>query len=398
MTNIPERFTTNTTSFANYWENGIGKLLLHKLDVKPDLKEAEKFIPLLFEYDKTADDVVKEIYLRDGFYKGHTLINHYLDNGIEDENISPEIKKLFNEIEYLPEWLDKDLLAAGSALCRRAGASSLIVLRDYCLMGGYESAAINKPLIFTGALKKGAVKRLAETLEFWVNITGENALERDEIGFKSVIKTRMIHSFSRVNILEKTDWDTNKWGIPLNQWDMLATQLGFSLVYLVGLRKIGFKPDDQEIAGLFHFWKYIGYLLGIPEKYLPDNEKEAVKALYLWTMTQSAADNDSIALAHALTAEPFLVSFPKYKISKKLLQQSHLAYNYFFLGDISCQSLQLPRSFLGWVVKLSVIVNQLKQASITSPKKYRKMVEKGRKEQEKVKYIYLHINMKNVAH
>jgi hypothetical protein len=29
-------------------------------------------------------------------------------------------------------------------------------------MGGFESAAINKPLIFTGALKTGAAKRLVK--------------------------------------------------------------------------------------------------------------------------------------------------------------------------------------------------------------------------------------------
>lgn len=391
MTSTPERYTTNTTSFANYWKEGPGKGLLEKLGERPNLAEAEKFIPLLYEYDKTADDVVHELYLKQGFSKAHQLIGEYLD-GNNIDSAPQSVKTLLDEVNQTPSWLDADLLEAGSALCRRAGASSLIVLRDYCLMGGYESAAINKPLIFTGALKKGAVKRLAETLEFWVNVTGSHALEHREIGFKSVVKTRMIHSFSRVNILLKTDWQNEKWGIPINQWDMLATNLGFSLVYLVGLRKIGFSPSEKEIKGLFHFWKYIGYLLGIPEHILPDNEKEAIRALYFWTMTQSSADEDSIALAHALTAEPLLVNFPKYKISKKMLQQSHLAYNYFFLGESSCKSLHLPRSFYGPIVRLSVLMNKLKQALITDEKAYANMVEKGRKEQEKIKHIYMHIN------
>ncbi|RRN77630.1 DUF2236 domain-containing protein, partial [Pseudoxanthomonas sp. SGD-10] len=325
MTSTPERFTVNTTSFANYWKYGAGKELLKKLGEEPNLAEAQQFIPLLLEYDKTADAVIHEIYQKQGFPKGNQLINNYLNSDIDKDSDAPQsVKNLLKEVYTSPEWLNRDLLEVGSALCRRAGASSLIVLRDYCLMGGYESAAINKPLIFTGALKKGAVKRLAETLEFWVDITGAHALEKASIGFKSVVKTRLIHSFSRVNILEKTDWQTDRWGIPINQWDMLATNLGFSLVYLVGLRKIGFSPSEKEVEGLFHFWKYVGYLLGIPEAILPNNEKEAIRALYFWTMTQSSADEDSIALAHALTAEPLLVNFPKYKISKKMLQQSHL--------------------------------------------------------------------------
>src|SRR5690606_6136957 len=129
----------------------------------------------------------------------------YLDNPIKESSIE-SVNQLFKSVKNEPIWLDKDLLEAGSALCRRAGASSLIVLRDYCLMGGYESAAINKPLIYTGALKKGAIKRLSETLEFWVNITDSGALEKDSIGFKSVIKTRLIHSYSRVAILNNLNW------------------------------------------------------------------------------------------------------------------------------------------------------------------------------------------------
>ncbi len=57
-------------------------------------------------------------------------------------------------------------------------------------MGGYESSAINKPLIYTQALKKGAAKRMAETVEFWVHVTGEDAMQRDGIGFKSAIKSK----------------------------------------------------------------------------------------------------------------------------------------------------------------------------------------------------------------
>lgn len=391
MIKIPQRYTTNISSFANYWTNGIGKELLKKLDEQPKLEDAKEFIPWLFENDKLADNVVKELYITKGFHNGHHLINQYIDGNTI--NIPLSVKKLFSTIEKQPAWLNKELLNTGSSLCRRAGASSLIVLRDYCLMGGYESAAINKPLIFTGALKKGAVKRLAETLEFWVNITGENALESNSIGFKSIIKTRLIHSYSRVAILKTPDWDNDKWGIPLNNWDMVATNLGFSLVYLVGLRKIGLTPTQEEITGLFHFWKYVGTLLGIPESYLPNNEKEAIKALYFWTMTQSSADKDSISLAHALTAEPLLVNFPKRKIMKRMLQQSHLAYNYYFLGKISCKSLRLPESKLGFLIRFSIFINKLKDwNSKLSLKNYFSMVSKGRKEQEKVRYIYLKIN------
>src|SRR5690606_24376476 len=150
-----------------------------------------------------------------------------------------------------------------------SGLTGLIVLRDYCLMGGYESSAINKPLIFTGALKKGAVKRLTETVTLWVDITANDALKKGGTGLEAILLTRCIHSFARSNILKHGDWNSDKWGIPLNTWDMLATNIGFSLVYLIGLKQMKFNLLKTEIDGVFHLWRYVGTLLGIPLALLP---------------------------------------------------------------------------------------------------------------------------------
>ncbi|HBW81055.1 MAG TPA: DUF2236 domain-containing protein, partial [Sphingobacterium sp.] len=65
-------------------------------------------------------------------------------------------------------------------------------------------------------------------------------------------------------MLKHGQWQTEKWGIPLNTWDMLATNLGFSLVYLTGLKRMKFNILKSEVDGLFHVWKFIGTLLGIP--------------------------------------------------------------------------------------------------------------------------------------
>lgn len=386
--NKPQRFEINTTSFAHYWSEGAGKSLLEKLPGIPDLQQAEKLVPLLFEVDQLADRVVEELYFKNGFHHGDQALQQLLENGVRNED-SDNVKQLFSSLETIPDWVDEKLLAYGSDLSQRAGLASFIVLRNYSLMGGYESAAINKPLIFTGALKKGAVKRLSETVEFWVNITGSNALKRDEIGFKSIVRTRMIHAYSRLAILKSGSWENQKWGAPLNAWDMLATNLGFSLVYLVGLRKMGIEPSEKEIEGLFHFWKYVGYLLGIPVNLLPENEQQAIEQLYYWTMTQSAADADSIALAHALLNEPMQTKYPKIKWMRQLVQQTHLAYNYYLLGKYSCESLQLPASRFTWAMRYTVFLHRrFQKKADKSMEDYYEQVKKGRDAQVKVSRLY----------
>jgi len=392
----PERYRINTSSFAHYWSTAVGEELLEKIGFRPEIKNAEKYIPYLFKADEPADQLVRSLHMRNGFKKGQQILESYFH---DKQALSPEDRAAITDfmagVETSPDWLDRQLLKEGIAFSQRSGLSGLIVLRDYCLMGGYESAAINKPLIYTGALKKGAVKRLAETVEFWVDITGDDALLYGNTGFSGVMKTRMIHSFARINILASTDWNSAKWGIPLNAWDMLATNLGFSLVYLTGLRQMGITPADSEIKGVFHLWKYIGSLLGIPLELLPDSEEQATEALYYWTMTQADGDEDSRAMAHALQQEPVSSHYPPSRAGRYLMREIHLFYNRFLLGDHSCDLLGLDRTRLGKIAYLNIIRNRLESRGLENKTKYDRMVSKGRKIHEEVKDIYLKLRIPN---
>lgn len=388
---LPQRFTYPSPGFSDYWQQGAGKKMLLKLKHIPAQPEIEDYCKLLFEKDELADKIVKTVFEKEGYLKSHQLLNELLVKGAHTvPDIPAQLQKLFNELESPPDWLDEKLLEAGSAFCRRTGAFGLIVLRNYCLMGGYESSAINKALIHTGALKKGAAKRMAETLDFWVNVTGEHAMQRSGIGFSSAVKVRMIHAFSRAYIYKQPQWDNNQWGIPINQGDMVATNLGFSVVFLEGIRRVGFKPADQEVKGLFHFWKYIGYLLGIPPTYLPDTEEQAIETLYKWTITQPMADEDTRTLAEALMNEPVLASFPKYKWQKKLLIKAHLGYNYFFLDNRACSTMGLPRTLFRYMPYLAKLQNSIKESfTLSGTNSYKMAVIRGRKSQELIRDLFM---------
>jgi hypothetical protein len=381
----PKRFNYPASGFKEYWEHENGKNLLNRIDYIPDLTEIKLKIPFLFESDNLADEVVNEMYLKLGFNAANEIINNASEHGIQSIPNAPlSLVNLFNQVYNVPEWLDWNKIDKGSAFCRRSSDFGLLVLRNFCLMGGYESSAINKPLIFTGALHKGATKRLEETTQFWLKVTEDGALFRKNKGFKEILKVRLLHAYTRIMILNESKWDSSLWGIPLNSWDMLATNLGFSIVFLDGLKRLGFKPSDEEIEGLFHFWKYIGFLLGINLNLLPNNEEQAIRLLYEWTITQPSADEDTIALAHALLSEPLDAKFPKYKWQKRIIYQVHLSYFNFLLGPEACQRLQIKRTntFLPYSSKLFNVINE----SLISyfPKYYRIMILQGRKKQLKI--------------
>lgn len=388
----PERYKINTTSFSYYWTKGIGAKLLDKLPNKPNLADADQYIPLLYQYDEACDRLVEHLHLKIGFTKGQQLIRDYLQDKAIESVYDKLISDFMNTLAIEPQWLDWQKLQQGIALSQRSGLTGLIVLRDYCLMGGYESSSINKPLIFTGALKKGAVKRLTETVTFWVDITADQALRKGGIGFEAILLTRCIHSFARLNILKHGDWATDKWGIPLNTWDMLATNLGFSLVYLIGLKQMKFNLLESEINGIMHLWKYIGSLLGIPLDLLPDTEEEAIKALYYWTMTQKEGDQDSIALAQALMEEPVHAAYPTSRFGRKLMREVHLYYNNYLLGNYSCNLLGLEKTTIGKIAYFNILKNKKENSQILKDKVRQQQIRKGRKVHEGVKEIYLKYN------
>lgn len=377
-------------AFSSYW---VKEGFLYKnLPKNVNLREADDLVPLYMQVDDLGDALIEEHFIPNGFAGGMGIIHQLIEQypNVDRNSLSETTKIFLEQVFHVPDFLDEELLLAGAQFCNRTGTSGLSTLRNYCLMGGYESSAINKPLIFTGALKKGAVKRLTDTVEFWVNVTEQNGLSIKSKGFYDAVTTRLIHSFSRKMIEKQPEWKSEHWGRPLNQWDMLATNLGFSIAFIDGLTKLGIQPSDKERSGVLHVWKYIGYLMGIPVDLLPDTVEQAVKQLYLWSVTQKGADEDSVALAHSLYEEPMTVTFSKSERLKKFIRSTNLGYNQLLLGAESCAKLGLGTTKMIYWIKILKRMNALQSRLMHKNKSFYKFsVDKGRKEHLNVRDLYL---------
>jgi hypothetical protein len=377
--------------FSQHWKEPAGKNMLKKITALPTAEDIQAFNKLYLTCDTQADQVVQDLFEGLGHKQGHALLNTLLEHGpdaVPDMPVS--LRNLYNESLIVPDWLNEKLLQAGAEFCQRAAVFSLVTLRNYSLMGGYESAAINKPLIYTGALKAGPAKRLSETLAFWVDVTGDGAMKPQAIGFNAAVKVRIIHAMARHYTGKSPDWSDNQWGIPVNEGDMVATYLGFSLVFLEGLQMQGFRPSEEEVNGIFHLWKYIGHVLGIDHRLLPDNEEQAIRTLYIWTMTQPPADSDTLALAHALVYAPLTATFPKKNWQKKLLVEIYLSFNYYYLGKHACKRMHLPATFFKFVPYITALINRINEYRIGSSSKARqRAIIKGRKWQVEITEAFL---------
>ena len=387
---FPERYISqNNHSFSSYWKPTKDNLL-PKLLPTVSLKESEQLIPLYFQVDELGDTVAKEYFNNKQF--GEAIGNLHHDFSIypsNKEHLSQATQQLFEQLTDIPDWVDFDNINLAATYCNRCGTSALSVLRNYCLMGGYESSAINKPLIFTEALKKGAVKRLSDTVDFWMHVTTIDGLKPKQAGVYSILTTRLIHSYSRIQIEKATDWKSELWGRPINLWDMLATNLGFSIAFMDGLSKLKLSPTNEELNAVLHLWKYAGYLLGIPVELLPDTAENAAKQLYLWSKTQKGIDQDSKDLAWSLYDEPKRVSFTNNTLMKWFVQKTNVGYNEVLLGSESRSALSLPYSNAKyWILLLNNFNKYLDKKAKSNSKSYKKIAIKGRKQQEDVWDLY----------
>lgn len=384
----------DSAHFKAYWENGNGRELLDWSGEKVDISHFEKYAHLYHQVDELADAAVQDTYMQMPYPQASAVIEKFTKNPVSEDDDAPQsVKNLFLQMQQVPDWFDARLANKGAELCMRSGANSLVILRDFVLMGGYDYAYLTKPLIFTGALKKGAVKRLKDTLDFWIQVTRENALQPFSEAYRLIARTRLMHSYSRLSIKNKIkEWNTELWGEPINSWDMIATYTGFSLIYLQGLRKLKVQFSGEEEAGVYHLWKYVGYLLGIPHEYLPENRQQAVKQLYLWSALQDKSDADSVQLAQALLQENLENTIYPYKVQRRLLLKLHQSMSWFLLDREINERLQIPSVSVESVFpKLITGANRVANSYFAQgqPKKIRKHVALGNKIQMDVLRDYI---------
>jgi len=318
-------------------------------DLSPNREEYEAVVAACWEGDEQMDALVDWMF-EYGPSKSRALFTQALEKGVASIQDPPEpLVKFFRHVETRPTWLDDKLLEDGVHFIHGIGMAAAYVLRDLALMGGYLLSGFNHVLVMTGALNKDASLRIAETGQWWIDCTEFGGLERYSAGFKSTIHVRLVHAMVRRGLSKKPEWEADKWGIPVNQIDMVATYLGFCVVMLGGLRKLGIPVTPHESKAVMHLWAYAGWLMGVDEKWLVFNERDGVVLLSHTFMTQSRPDWPSRELAVALAQEPLQRKYPNLsELRGKLAYYQHLSVSRYFLGKEKMKQLGLPEDISAW--------------------------------------------------
>lgn len=264
-------------------------------------------------------------------------------DGGDWDSLPMPLKALLLSASSPPFAIDYDLVQEGILFTHRVGRLAMYVLRDMALMGGYLLSAFNQTLILTGDLEKGAASRLSNTSNWWLSVTEcVNSNQVGQSGFASTLNVRWVHAMVRRHIQSHPKWDGSVYGLPINQVDMAATYLGFSVVLLLGLRLSGVLVSRDESRAVMHLWKWIAWQMGVEAQWLVDTEEQAIVKLKQFTMTHTPADHSSKQLAMALAKEPLSREFERWtSLQRRWAYYTHLSTNSYLLGGRTMKTLGL---------------------------------------------------------
>ncbi|XP_042219977.1 uncharacterized protein LOC121864878 isoform X1 [Homarus americanus] len=172
-----------------------------------------------------------------------------------------------------PLWYDKAKLKRGQSVFHHYFLSVFVsnLVGLLCLLSVH---SILKVLTFTGrsSTPVASYKRYLGTLNHVRRWYSGDVFDPQSSAFKSIQLVRRMHtsSFS----------DSQTAGVLLaSQTDMVVTQWAFFGLALTHGQQLGLRCTRNEEESLVHFWRCIGYLLGIEDRYnLASGELEEVRA------------------------------------------------------------------------------------------------------------------------
>jgi ER-bound oxygenase mpaB/B'/Rubber oxygenase, catalytic domain len=282
--------------------------------------------------------------------QGRGMFERALTGGIAAvPHAPPALAGFFTEVDTAPPWLDRDLLDRGSRVVARTGLLGMVfVMPMMGLYGGYLASRANKTLLRTGDLDSMAARRLAETANWWVDVTTPGGLDRFAPGSTGVLRVRIMHAQVRAAMAGRPDWDQAGWDAPVNQIQLAGTLLLFSLVMLLGSRLLGLRFAGRDTEAALHLWRYVGHLMGVCPELVPVTEAEAWRLFWLEGATEFRPDADSRRLGQALlAASPGLLLPPRWKQSSRagrVLVNCQGAYARLVLGRQNADFLGAPDS------------------------------------------------------
>ncbi|EGO56323.1 hypothetical protein NEUTE1DRAFT_83456 [Neurospora tetrasperma FGSC 2508] len=272
---------------------------------------------------------------------------------------SPSLSTLWKHLTTIPAWVSYPSIARGQAVFYRYAGPAITSLTFHSLLGGMASARVVETLARTGGFgTRVARRRLLETFQHILDVT--EGVGDGGRGWRSTVRVRFLHGMVRRRIMtlavrndrDNGYWDTQKWGIPINDLDSIATIASFSSALIwMGLPRQGIFLTSQEINDYLALWRYVAYLIGVPDTItLPSSSGGQQKITPFGSAQEAKVVMESIMLSElshpsetsAVLANNIIASLanqPPLRSSESFLR----AQAYWLNGSSLCKALHIPK-------------------------------------------------------
>jgi hypothetical protein len=231
------------------------------------------------------------------------------NNEIPPATTFPELSEFFAATHNLPKDVDLARIGRGEKVFQENAFTGALVLLTKSLPEGYAAPNLAIILNLSGNLRTHPYKRLLATLQTVVNVSTFHGFQDGGRAVITAQKLRLLHAGIRhLTRRYRPDFEP-KYGIPVNQEDMLGTVMGFSYLVIEGMRTLEAGLTLQEEEDFLYLWRVFAQMMGIhppgkPEsfEYIPDDVEDA-KAFYeayrLRYYVTADKNPDGVALGHA---------------------------------------------------------------------------------------------------
>jgi hypothetical protein len=290
------------TEFEPYWDalerprvkraRAVSRLL--GFDLLPPEETVRAFAHGYYDADPVAEAFVDEVYLGRSPNEGRRMLEQAISEGVDAVADAPEsMRRMFEQAERDPNWLDPDRVRIGAKVFRRLGPAAFSFAGASTLLA-YTENSIVKPLALTGAYAGDtALNRFMETARFWIETTEPGGLDLHGAGRAIAIRVRVMHVFVRRRLLQHPEWDLDAWGVPINQSEMTIPLLDSSLATGFALKAVGHRTSMREIDAMMHLWRYIGHIMGVQPRRFPETISEGIRlsAMYMLKRAHQAGED-----------------------------------------------------------------------------------------------------------
>ena len=294
------------------------------------------------------------------------LPHRFIAAGIEGDNEAlrrapKSLSHFFDTLEP-PEWVLHEDFGPGMRAFHANSNLFVLAFVSGVLVEGF-TTLISKSFRATERVLHSP-RRLRQNNRHFMEIFLPDGLRRYGDGWKLSARIRFVHARVR-NLLENSDeWNATAWGKPIS-----AAHLGYAIaVFSVRLlsfsERLGAVLSDDERKSVLAIWRYVGYIMGIPETILFANGPEAQRLHEIGRLCEPAPDADSVAMANALIrAAPTVAGIGgrKERSAIRLLYRISRA----LIGDDLANALEFPRMMTFGVLPRYRIRERIRRAIVS---------------------------------